>query len=75
MLDPKLWDLLPDGTPRAVFPRSLSTTSGGEQGVLLIEYVERPEQLETGPYKRIQLYLNKALAAHLHTAIDATVTE
>ena len=25
MLDPKIWDLLPDGTPRAVFPLSLST--------------------------------------------------
>ncbi len=75
MLDPKLWDLLPDGNPRAVFPRSLATTSGGDQGVLLIEYVERPEQLETGPYKRIQLYLNSQLAQHLHKAIDATVTK
>ena len=74
MLDPDLWDLLPDGTPRAVFPRSLATTSGGDQGVLLIEYAERPEQLETGPYKRIQLYLNQALAEHLRAAIDATVT-
>ena len=75
MLDPTLWDLLPDGNPRAVFPRSLATTSGGDQGVLLIEYAERPEHLESGPYKRIQLYLNKALADHLRAAIDATVTE
>ena len=74
MLDPKLWDLLPDGTPRAVFPRSLATTSGGDQGVLLIEYVERPEQLETAPYKTIQLYLNTQLAQHLRAAIDAAVT-
>ena len=74
MLDPKLRDLLPDGTPRAVFPRSLATTSGGDQGVLLIEYVERPEQLETGPYKTIQLYLNTQLAQHLRAAIDAAVT-
>ncbi len=74
MLDPKLWDLLPDGTPRAVFPRSLATTSGGDQGVLLIEYVERPEELETGPYRKIQLYLNAQLAQHLRAAIDATVT-
>ncbi len=75
MLDPKLWDLLPDGTPRAVFPRSLATTSGGDQGVLLIEYVERPEHLETGPYNTIQLYLNTQLAQHLRAAIDATVTK
>ena len=75
MLDPILWDLLPDGTPRAVFPRSLSTTTDGEQGVLLIEYAETPEALAAGPYKTIQLYLNKALADHLHAAIDATVPE
>ena len=48
--------------------------SGGDQGVLLIEYVERPEQLETGPYKTIQLYLNTQLAQHLRAAIDAAVT-
>jgi hypothetical protein len=75
MLDPKLWDLLPDGNPRAVFPRSLATTSGGEQGVLLIEYAEHPDHLATGPYKKIQLYLNQALADHLHKAIDATITK
>jgi hypothetical protein len=74
MLDPNLWDLLPTGAPRAVFPRRLATTSGGEDGVLLIEYAERPEQLETGPYKTIQIYLNRQLADHFHTHIDATIT-
>jgi hypothetical protein len=74
MLDPKLWDLLPTGAPRAVFPRSLSTASGGEDGVLLIEYAETTADLESGPYKTIQLYVNKQLAAHLKAAIDATIT-
>ncbi|HTU10048.1 MAG TPA: hypothetical protein VMG08_04035 [Allosphingosinicella sp.] len=73
MLDPKLWDLLPDGTPRAVFPRSLSTATSGDNGVLLIEYAERPDQIETGPYKTIQIYLNRQLADHFHTHIDATI--
>jgi len=75
MLDPELWDLLPDGTPRAVFPRSLSTASAGDNGVLLIEYAETPDALATGPYRKIQIYLNKALAAHFHAQIDATITE
>ena len=74
MLDPKLWDLLPDGTPNAVFPRSLATASMGESGVLLIEYAETPDALENGPYKKIQLYMNKQLAEHFHTQIDATMT-
>jgi hypothetical protein len=74
MLDPKLWDLLPDGTPRAVFPRSLSTASAGDSGVLLIEYAETPDALEAGPWKTIQIYLNKELAAHFHSFIDATIT-
>jgi len=75
MLDPKLWDLLPDGMPRAVFPRSFAAMSGGDQGVLLIEYAETPEQVDTGPYKTIQLYVNKRLAPHFHTYVDATITE
>jgi hypothetical protein len=75
MLDPKLWDLLPDGTPRAVFPRSLSTASMGDSGVLLIEYAETPDALEKGPYKTIQLYMNRQLADHFHAHIDATLTE
>jgi hypothetical protein len=74
MLDPALWDLLPDGTPRAVFPRSLATASAGDNGVLLIEYAETPDALESGPYKTIQLYLNKQLAQHFHSQIDATIT-
>jgi hypothetical protein len=74
MLDPKLWDLLPDGTPRAVFPRSLATASTGETGILLIEYAETPEALQSGPYKTIQLYLNRQLADHFHNHIDATIT-
>lgn len=74
MLDPKVWDLLPDGNPRAVFPRSLTAASGGAQGVLLIEYAETPETIASGPYKTIQLYLNKELAAHFHSFIDQTVT-
>ena len=75
MLDPKLWDLLPDGTPVAVFPRSLSTASMRDSGVLLIEYAETPDTLETGPYKTIQIYMNRQLADHFHTHIDATMTE
>lgn len=74
MLDPRLWDLLPDGTPRAVFPRSLATASMGESGVLLIEYAESPEALESGPYRTIQLYLNRPLADHFHSHIEATIT-
>jgi hypothetical protein len=74
MLDPRLWDLLPDGTPRAVFPRSLSTASAGDNGVLLIEYAETPDTIETGPWKTIQIYINRPLAAHLHAQIDATIT-
>ena len=75
MLDPKLWDLLPDGTPKAVFPRSLSNASMGEEGILLIEYAETPETLETGPYRKIQLYMNRQLAEHFHSHIDATITK
>ena len=75
MLDPKLWDLLPDGNPRAVFPRSLAAMSTGDQGVLLIEYAETPDEVQTGPYKRIQIYMNKQLAAHFRAQIDATLTE
>ena len=75
MLDPKLWDLRPDGAPTAVFPRSLSTASMGEEGILLIEYAESPETLATGPYKKIQIYLNRQLADHFHSHIDATITK
>lgn len=75
MLDPQLWELLPDGNPRAVFPRSLSAMSTGDQGVLLIEYAETPEQVQTGPFKTIQIYMNRQLAAHFHAHIDATLTE
>lgn len=75
MLDTKLWDLLPSGDPRAVFPRSFSAMSMGDQGVLLIEYAETPEEVQTGPYKTIQIYVNKQLATHFHTFIDATLTE
>ena len=75
MLDPKLWDLLPDGTPKGVFPRSLSTASMGDSGVLLIEYAETPDALENGPYRKIQLYMNRQLAEHFHAHIDATMTE
>ena len=75
MLDQTLWDLTGDGTPKAVFPRSLATASAGETGVLLIQYAETPEALEKGPWKTIQIYLNKPLAAHFHTQIDATITK
>ena len=74
MLDPKVWDLLPDGNPRAVFPRSLSAMSTGDQGVLLIEYAETPETVQTGPYRTIQIYMNKQLAEHFRAHIDATIT-
>ena len=75
MLDPTLWDLRPDGHPNAVFPRSLQAASMGEEGVLLIEYVESPDDLETGPFKKIQLYLNKPLAEHFHKLIDSAVVK
>lgn len=75
MLDPKIWDLLPDGHPRAVFPRSLAAMSTGDQGVLLVEYAETPEQVQTGPFKTIQIYLNRQLAEHLRFYIDATITD
>lgn len=75
MLDPKTWDIRPDGHPNAVFPHSLQAASMGEEGVLLIEYAETPDQVPTGPYKKIQLYLNKPLAEHFHRLIDAAITK
>ena len=75
MLDPDLWTLFPDGMPTAIFPRRFATAPMGGEGVLLIEYAERPEEVQTGPYKTIQIYLNRQLAGHFHTFIDATVTE
>ena len=74
MLDPALWTLGETGLPTAVFPRSFAAMSGGESGVLLIEYAETIDALETGPYKTIQLYVNKRLAEHFHSFIDATIT-
>ena len=76
MLDPALWDLLPNGTPNAIFPhRFASAAMGGGEGVLLLEYAELPEQVATGPYKTIQIYVNSALAEYFHTLIDATIAE
>lgn len=76
MLDPALWDLLPNGSPNAVFPhRIASAPMGGGEGVLLLEYADTPAQVPTGPYKTIQIYLNPALAEHLHRIIDASVAE
>lgn len=76
MLDPALWDLLPNGMPNAIFPRRFaSATMGGGEGVLLLEYAESPEAVPTGRYKTIQIYLNPALAGHLHTIIDSTVAD
>lgn len=75
MLDPKLWDIRPDGHPNAVFPRSLQAASMGDEGVLLIEYAESPDDIETGPFKKIQLYINKPLAEHFHKLIDAAITK
>ena len=72
MLDPALWTLGEAGLPIAVFPRSFAAMSGGDSGVLLIEYAETIDALETGPYKTIQLYVNKRLAEHFHNFIDAT---
>ena len=43
--------------------------------MLLLEYAETPEQVRTGPYKTIQIYVNSALAAHFHALIDATVAD
>ena len=73
MLDPALWDLFPDGMPKAIFPRRFASAPMGGEGVLLVEYAETPEAVKTGPYKTIQIYLNPALAAHFHALIDATV--
>ena len=76
MLDPALWDLFPNGSPKAIFPhRFASAPMGGGEGVLLLEYAEAPEQVRTGPYRTIQIYLNPALAEHFRTIIDATVAE
>lgn len=76
MLDPALWDLFPNGMPKAIFPhRFASAPMGGGEGVLLLEYADSPEQVPTGPWKTIQIYLNPALAGHLHAIIDATVAE
>jgi len=74
-LDPNLWDVLPNGAPAAVFPRRFAAMSMGEQGVLLIEYAESVETIQTGPYKKIQIYVNKQLAEHLHAYIDSTLTK
>ena len=72
MLDPALWTLGEDGIPTAVFPRSFAAMSTGTAGVLLIEYAETIDAIETGPYKTIQLYVNKRLAEHFHNFINAT---
>jgi hypothetical protein len=75
MLDPTLWDLLPNGMPNAIFPRRFASAPMGGEGVLLLEYAATPEQVPTGPYKTIQIYVNRALAEHFHTLIDSTVAE
>jgi hypothetical protein len=75
MLDPALWDLFPDGLPRAIFPRRFANAPMGGEGVLLIEYAERPEEVQTGPYKTVQIYVNRALAEHFHTFLEATVAD
>jgi hypothetical protein len=75
MLDPALWDLLPNGMPKAIFPHRFASAPMGGEGVLLLEYAELPEQVSTGPYKTIQIYVNRALAAHFHTLIDSTVAD
>jgi len=75
MLDPILWDLFPDGMPKAIFPHRFASAPMDGEGVLLLEYAETPEQVKTGPYKTIQIYVNRALAAHFHTLIDATVAD
>jgi hypothetical protein len=75
MLDPALWDLFPDGMPRAVFPHRFASAPMGGEGVLLLEYAEHPDDVKTGPYKTIQIYVNGALAQHFHRLIDATVVE
>jgi ABC-type phosphate/phosphonate transport system permease subunit len=71
MLDPALWTLGEAGIPTAVFPRSFAAASTGDSGVLLIEYAETFDAIETGPWKTIQLYVNKRLAEHFHSFIDA----
>jgi len=75
MLDPTLWNTFPDGMPTAIFPRRFASAPMGGEGVLLLEYAETPEEVQTGPFKTVQIYLNTALAAHFHTIIDATVAE
>jgi hypothetical protein len=75
MLDPTLWTTFPDGMPTAIFPRRFATAPMGGEGVLLLEYAETPEAVQTGPFKTIQIYVNTALAEHFHTMIDAVVAE
>ncbi|WP_395611446.1 hypothetical protein [Allosphingosinicella sp.] len=75
MLDPALWNTFPDGMPTAIFPRRFASAPMGGEGVLLVEYAEHPEEVQTGPWKTIQIYLNPALAQHFHTLIDATIAE
>ena len=75
MLDPAIWDVGADGTPVVVFPHGIQAASTGEEGVLLIEYAETPDAVQTGPYKKIQIYLNAGLAEHFHKAVDAAVTK
>jgi hypothetical protein len=75
VLDPAIWELRPDGNPMAVFPHRIEAASMGEEGVLLIEYAETPDEVRTGPYKKIQIYVNTPLAEHFHKLIDAAVTK
>ncbi|MEA3013494.1 MAG: hypothetical protein QOD42_2039 [Sphingomonadales bacterium] len=72
-MDRKFWDLDEDGSPRGVYPRGVSSASGGQAGVLLIQYAETPEALTTGPYKTIQLFVNDEVAELLHRQIDAAL--
>lgn len=75
MLDPTLWDLFPNGMPKAIFPRRFASAPMGGEGILLIEYAETPDAVQTGPYKTIQIYVNAPMAEHFHTLVDAVVAE
>jgi hypothetical protein len=73
LMNRELWDLDDGGSPRGVYPRGVSSASGGNAGVLLIQYAETPEALTAGPYKTIQLFVNDEVAALLHRQIDAAL--
>lgn len=76
MLDPALWDLFPDGMPKATSSPAISPARRwAGRACCCSNNAGHPEQVQTGPYKTIQICLNAALAGHFHTLIDSTVAD